>query len=203
MTKQIKHLVFDMGGVLVDIDWHGRVSNLLGQEIPFEQIHAVWGASKSATAFEHGETDFDTFTEQFIAEHQVKLSAKQFQQEFMAILKADFPGVCELLASLQQNYTTSTLSNSNPAHWGYLVEQNTWLRFIDNPFTSMHFGVMKPEPAIYEKLIAELNCHPAEILFFDDGKKNVEAARALGINAEVTLGLDDVKTALTQYGIEF
>ena len=39
--------------------------------------------------------------------------------------------------------------------------------------------------------------------FFDDGKMNVDAARALGIQAEQTIGLDQVKDVLKQHAIPF
>jgi putative hydrolase of the HAD superfamily len=203
MPTQIKHLVFDMGGVLLEIDWHGKISKLLGKDIPFDAIHALWGASVSVNDFEHGRTDFDTFTSDFIQEQNLKLTPTEFKQEFMDIIVGDFPGVCELLASLQKNYTVSLLSNTNPAHWDVVVERNTFLKFVDNPFTSLQFGIMKPAPAIYERLIKELDCEPTDILFFDDGKLNVDAARDLGIHAEQVYGVEDVKKVLTDYGIRY
>jgi putative hydrolase of the HAD superfamily len=48
---------------------------------------------------------------------------------------------------------------------------------------SCETGSIKPEPAIYEALIAALGCKPAEIVFFDDVEKNVAGARAVGVNA--------------------
>jgi putative hydrolase of the HAD superfamily len=48
---------------------------------------------------------------------------------------------------------------------------------------SCETGFIKPEPAIYEALIAALGCKPAEIVFFDDVEKNVAGAREMGINA--------------------
>jgi putative hydrolase of the HAD superfamily len=192
-----------MGGVLVEIDWHGKISKLLGQDIPFEQIHVLWGASPSVNEFEHGRMGFEEFAKAFIVEQGLTLTETAFKQEFMDIVVGDFPGVCELLEALQKNYTISLLSNTNTAHWNRIVEQNTFLRFVDHPFTSLQFGIMKPNPAIYHRLIQELNCRPDEILFFDDGLINVEAARAIGINAEQTIGLDQVKGVLRRHAIPF
>jgi len=197
--KNIKHLVFDMGGVLVQIDWHGRVSKLLGKDIPFEDIHRLWGESVAATDFEHGQSDFATFCEGFIKENNLTIQPAQFEQEFRDIIQEDSPGICELLAQLKPHFTLSLLSNTNPYHWEMMQNRNTFLSYIENPYTSLDFGIMKPSPAIYKKLVESLNCEPSEILFFDDGLINVEAARKLGLNAEQVFGTEDIRVVLKEY----
>ncbi len=197
----IQHLVFDMGGVLVEIDWHGKISQLLGKDIPFNEIHALWAASPAVNDFEHGRSDFDTFTQAFIAEQELQISDIEFQREFMAIVIGEFAGVSELLASLQPHYTLSLLSNTNTAHWQHIVEHTGFLSWIDNPFTSIEFGLMKPDPAIYHRLIKELKCRPENILFFDDGLANVLAARAEGLRAEQVFGPEDIKRVLKSYSL--
>ena len=197
----IKHLVFDMGGVLIEIDWHGKISKLLGQDIPFDEIHALWGRSPAVNEFEHGRIGFEEFTTAFIAEQQLTMTPAVFQKEFMDIIVGDFPGICQLLAELKPNFTLSLLSNTNSAHWDVVVQQNTFLKYIDNPFTSLQFGIMKPAPEIYQRLVKELACQPTEILFFDDGKLNVEAARREGLHAEQVFGPEDIKAVLRQYNL--
>jgi putative hydrolase of the HAD superfamily len=48
---------------------------------------------------------------------------------------------------------------------------------------SCEVGAIKPEEAIYEALFAALGCAPNEIIFVDDLRPNIEAARVLGMNA--------------------
>jgi putative hydrolase of the HAD superfamily len=50
---------------------------------------------------------------------------------------------------------------------------------------SCEAGAVKPERAIYEKLLSLLGCAYGEVVFFDDLRQNVEGARALGIHAFV------------------
>ncbi|MDR2021036.1 MAG: HAD family phosphatase [Treponema sp.] len=50
---------------------------------------------------------------------------------------------------------------------------------------SCEAGFIKPEDGIYEALFAALGCSPYEIIFVDDIRANVEAARILGMNAFV------------------
>lgn len=198
-ANAIRHLVFDMGGVLIDIDWHGKISQLLGRDIPFEQIHALWGASDAVHAFETGRTDFDRFTRDFIEEQGLSLSAGAFQQTFRDIIVDVFPGVNELLIGLKPNYTLSLLSNTNRAHWQQVQSDYDFIPLFDNPFTSIEFGVMKPDPEIYRQLIAELGAEPSSILFFDDGARNIQEARKIGMHAEQVFNPEDIRRVLRDY----
>ncbi|TXR54754.1 HAD family hydrolase [Reinekea thalattae] len=201
LQTEIKHLVFDMGGVLVNIDWHNQVSKILGENIAFDKIHARWANSKAATDFEEGKIDFDTFYAELVAENSLSISKPDFERCFRNILQDDFPGVVELLKQLKPNYQLSLLSNTNAFHWQILKQRNSFLPLLDNPFTSMSFGVMKPDTKIYQALINALQCKPDEILFFDDGLKNVTAARECGIHAEQVFGPEDIKALLPKYSI--
>lgn len=197
--KKIKHLVFDMGGVLIEINWHHQVSKLLGKDIPFEEIHALWANSKATTDFEHGRIGYEAFVSGFIAEHDVKVPPEEFKQEFMSIVVGDFPGVEKLLAELKPKFTLSLLSNTNVMHWQHVQKISRIFNYIENPFTSIYFGVMKPDPDIYQKMIFELDCYPEEILFFDDGKMNIDSAREFGLHAEQVFGPDDIRRVLKDY----
>ncbi|WP_108124315.1 HAD family hydrolase [Saccharospirillum mangrovi] len=203
MTTPIKHLIFDMGGVLIRLQWHQQASLLLGRDVPFEQIHALWGSAQSTHAFETGQLDFDAFTDALIDEFQIPLSRNDVQNRFRAMLDADFDDAVPLLKDLKADgrYTLSLLSNTNPCHLAMVQERNTIWPLLDRPFTSLDFGLMKPDPAIYRAVLNALNAQPEECWFFDDGIHNVEAARAIGINAEQVFGPEDIRRVLKEQGV--
>lgn len=203
MPATIKHLIFDMGGVLVRLQWHQQVTVLLGRDVPFEQIHALWGNARSTHAFETGQLDFDAFTEALIEEFQLKLDRDEVQSRFRAMLDDDFDDSVPLLTELKTDgrYSLSLLSNTNPCHLEMVKARNTIWPLIERPFTSLDFGLMKPDPAIYQAVLTALNAQPEECWFFDDGIHNVEAARALGINAEQVFGPEDIRKVLQEQGV--
>lgn len=198
MQTPIKHLIFDMGGVLIRIYWHEQVSRILGRDIPFEEVHALWGNARSTHSFETGKIGFEEFTDAFIDEFNLDIDRAEFQEQFKSIVSDDFPGVNELLDELKPRFTLSLLSNTNEAHWNMVKERNTFLPRLHHHFTSLELGVMKPHENIYRIVLKTLDAEPHETLFFDDGIKNVEAARALGMEAEQVFGPEDIRKVLVQ-----
>ncbi|GHT78689.1 haloacid dehalogenase [Spirochaetia bacterium] len=75
------------------------------------------------------------------------------------------------------------------------------LKLFDAAIFSCELGVIKPEPAIYQALIAAVGCDPAEIVFFDDVKANVDGALALGIKAYLWKDADTARSELLGLGI--
>lgn len=53
----------------------------------------------------------------------------------------------------------------------------------ENIFISGQLGLIKPDPRIYETVLAARNLDPRACVFFDDQQENVESAQACGINA--------------------
>jgi FMN phosphatase YigB (HAD superfamily) len=63
-------------------------------------------------------------------------------------------------------------------------------------------GVAKPDPAIYRHTLAELGVEPEEALFIDDKRINVEAARALGIQAIEFSSVEGLRAGLIAAGLD-
>jgi putative hydrolase of the HAD superfamily len=53
---------------------------------------------------------------------------------------------------------------------------------------SCRIGVAKPDPRAYEICAERLGVKPGDVLFFDDTERNVHAARAAGMRAELFTG---------------
>ncbi|MDR1901058.1 MAG: HAD family phosphatase [Treponema sp.] len=68
---------------------------------------------------------------------------------------------------------------------------------------SCELGLIKPEAAIYQKLIEALQCKPEETVFFDDVKVNVEKAQEQGIKAAVWEGPEEARIFLRCQGLAF
>ena len=94
-----------------------------------------------------------------------------------------------MLCALHQRFRILLLSNTNAIHFphsvrtqitdkGYQIEQ-----LIDKCYLSYEIHLSKPQPEIFRFLLDTEQLDPAECLFFDDSARNIETAKALGINA--------------------
>ena len=66
---------------------------------------------------------------------------------------------------------------------------------------SCEVNLIKPEEAIYRKLLSLLGVQGSETVFFDDIEKNIEAARALGINAFLWKDPQKARLELSSLGL--
>jgi putative hydrolase of the HAD superfamily len=74
---------------------------------------------------------------------------------------------------------TAILSNIGDSIAEGIVARLPWLSGFEHCIWSHELFMAKPEPAIFIKTAEALNTAPANILFIDDRKENVEGAAAI------------------------
>ena len=94
-----------------------------------------------------------------------------------------------ILRLREQGYKVCLLSNTNPfmmqwAEKDFDGEGHPISYFFDALYLSYECKVMKPRREIFEMMLNGQHAQPEETLFVDDGPRNVEAAKALGMIAQ-------------------
>jgi FMN phosphatase YigB (HAD superfamily) len=96
-----------------------------------------------------------------------------------------------LLAARRTSLPVWCLSN-DVARWSKQLRATLGIEhLLAGAVISSDAGVRKPDRGIYDRLLAEIQCRPSELLFVDDRAKNVAAAAALGIRSIVFTGPQD------------
>ncbi len=85
----------------------------------------------------------------------------------------------------QSGIKTGILSNMLADMLEKLRAEAGWLSLFDVQVYSCELGLVKPEEAIYARLVEELGVEASRTLFVDDIPANVEAARRAGLQAVV------------------
>jgi len=85
-----------------------------------------------------------------------------------------------------QGYHVSALSNTNVIHWSHcrpmFVEAGfPPERLFEHVWLSCEMHLVKPDPAIFERVLAESGYLPEETLFVDDAATNCRVAERFGI----------------------
>lgn len=185
----IKNLIFDFGGVVVDIYWEEAVKHF--KELGLANADVVLDKYKQNGIFlelEEGKID----SEQFRAELSKMCGRELSQEETESGWLGFFKGVpvhrLKTLEQLHRKYKMYLLSNTNPyvMNWARserFSEMGKGLDyFFDKLYMSYQMGVTKPSLEIFRKMIDDSHIVPEESLFVDDGPANIEAARSLGFD---------------------
>jgi HAD superfamily hydrolase (TIGR01509 family) len=197
----IRVVLFDVGGVLVEL---GGVEALLGWMGPgttVEQLWPIWLRSPAVRAFERGQIEPMAFAQGIVSELQLTIAPQTFLDSFAVWPTRPYPGALELVASIPSTYQRALLSNSNELHWPRIIDDlGLGVRF-EHRFSSHLIGKIKPDLEVFEHVAQTLGCAPQEVLFLDDNLLNIEAARQAGMSARHARGVEESRQALRQAGV--
>lgn len=199
--KRFDVIVFDLGGVLIELAGVTRMLELLNHRLTPAELWVKWLTSASVQAFESGRIDAEQFALALLVELELSISATQFIDEFTAWPQGFYPGAIELLQTLAPQYIVACLTNTNSLHWPRFCKELGLLDHFAFHFASHEIGLVKPEPAIFQHAVDRLACDPARMLFLDDNMLNVDAARAVGISAYRVIGVTGAIERLIELNI--
>ena len=181
--KTANHVVCDLGGVLIDLDWFEKMRVLFPRLKEHDQLLKMWLSLDSVKSFESGKSEFNQFYEAFISETGISMTCEDFRRDFCSIIGAVKERGIEILTKIKAQAHLSLLSNTNPLHIETLNAQTDLLSHFDQLFLSYEIKLVKPDMAIYHKVCRQLNTAPESVYFFDDNRENIASAAACGINA--------------------
>ena len=142
-----------------------------------------WLSSRAVRQFESGKISPETFADQLIDEFGLSIGRDEYLQHFKRWLSGLYDGVHNLLDELRPHYRLAVLSNTNELHWPRMMHDMQLAGQFDHYFASFDIGMTKPDHTTFEYVIEQINKPPHEILFLDDAVRNIEAARACGMQA--------------------
>ena len=190
MDKNIKNIVFDLGGVLVDLDFKNAINGL--QQAGFANVKEqlqTFDQEGIFKKFELGEIDSDQFRTAIRENSTVTLTDEEVDTLWNSMLLEVPRKKLELILDLRSKYMVYLLSNTNAIHWDYVCKNAFNYRgfrvndYFEETFLSFEMHLAKPDKAIFEKVLHEANLLPEETLFIDDSEANCKAAEELGIHA--------------------
>jgi FMN phosphatase YigB (HAD superfamily) len=198
VTTQV--VLFDLGGVLVRLGGVDHFGQMVGMSNP-EEIWRHWLTSPAVRRFERGGCSSEDFAEEMVRENDLALSSVEFLEIFRSWPKGLLDGAHEMVIGLAEPLQVACLSNTNALHWNEQQDAEVVQRMFDVAFLSHEIGLVKPDAEIFEHVVEELACQPAEILFFDDNALNVDAARSVGLDAHKVEGVAPTQALLHERGL--
>jgi HAD superfamily hydrolase (TIGR01509 family) len=201
--SEIKCVLFDIGGVLVD--WHmSWITSEVSRRFDIDENLISDGFSKYLHELDSGKIEEIEFWNK-IAIYSNSASLKENTESLWdtyfrknAKLNHD---VINFSKTIGTKYTTGIISNIEKVTHNVV---NDW-RVLDNfehKFMSYEIGFSKPDHRIYKYIISKLPFEPKNMIFIDDKKSNVDAAVDSGLNAIHFINYDNLKKSLSAFGMD-
>mgnify|MGYP001467574605 CR=1 FL=1 len=187
--KNIKNIIFDLGGVILNIDYNKTASAF--KEIggnKFDKLYSQFRQNNLFDNLEIGNIESSSFIHELKSALHLSGSDSQIINAWNAML-LDLPKErLELLKSVDKHYQIFLLSNTNKIHYdAYMAYFKTTYQLdfnslFNKAYYSHEIGLRKPNNDCFEFVLKSHSLNSTETLFIDDSIQHIESANQLGIN---------------------
>lgn len=188
MQKSYKAILFDLGGVLIDIDYTATeyAFEKLGV-LDFKERYTQFAQNALFDRFECGEISAQHFINLLLPHTQAGTTANEVAAAWSAMLGSFPQKKITLLEELSVTTPLFMLSNTNELHWAEV--QRTWNKVYTQPlahffkevYLSHEIGKRKPHPETFLWVCQQMDFAPEDVLFIDDSPQHIEGAIAAGL----------------------
>lgn len=201
--SEIKALLFDLGGVVLRIDF----KSALNAWAPYSRLSPAAMAERAVSdeAFrrhERGQLDSAGYFAHLREVFELDASDEQIGAGWNAILIDEYALSMALIRQARAHLPCYAFTNTGAYHY------DTWstafpdiVSLFDRIFMSFEMGLRKPEKAAFDAVATAIGMTHSEILFFDDTDENIEGARNAGLQTVKVNDPADIQRALTGIGI--
>lgn len=197
-SRPVHALLFDLGGVLIELDFE-RMYRAWARHSPLspEEIAARFSVDSAYERHERGEINAADYFEHLRRLLQLKASDREVAEGWNALFVGPIEESLALVRRLRTTIPCFCFTNTNPTH------QRTWSSrypelgsLFEEIFASSSIGLRKPDERAFRTVAERMGVEPTRILFFDDLAQNVDAARAVGMQAVTVRSPRDIIKAL-------
>ena len=186
----IQNLIFDFGGVIIDIDYDS-VQNAF-ENIGIQDVRSFYqhdDHSRLVKNLETGLISEDEFREAIIQKIDNRVTHEMFDNAWNAILK-DVPAKrVKLLEELSNYFHLYLLSNTNIIHYRKYVSDfeqmhgRTLREMFQKAYFSHELKLRKPDKRIFTYVLDDAGIRADKSLFVDDSEINIRAAEEVGLKS--------------------
>lgn len=187
--QSFKNIIFDFGGVIIDIDYQTCISSFRNIGIKdFEYWYSQLKQSHLFDDLETGKITPEGFRENIRKSARLPLTDEQIDFAWNSILIGLPKENIELLKKLKPHYRLFLLSNTNAIHEKAFTQmiqrdfdENVLEELFEQTYFSHHIHMRKPDEAIFQYVLRENNIKAEETLFIDDSPQHIEGAKKAGL----------------------
>ena len=202
--KGVTTLIFDLGGVLVNLDWKSCVNNF--KKIGVSEMETLLSTTLQRgfiLEYERGEISTEQFRAEVRKYTEVDVTDGEIDFAWSSLL-VDLPEEkLQLLLELKKKSRILMLSNTNELSFSHCEEHyfnkngHQTSDYFDKCYLSFEIGHAKPDREIFDFILADSGMVPSETLFLDDGKANIEIGKEIGFETCLVDQTEDLRKVFT------
>lgn len=200
MTAASQALLFDLGGVLFEIDF-GRALEAWSSHsaLSLSQLRRTFTFDTEYERHERGEITAGEYFAHLASVLRLSGTPEQIESGWNAIFIREIEETRRLVQAVRRKLPCYAFSNTNASHMSAWAAQfPAVVSSFDRIFVSHEMGMRKPERPAFDHICRTLDLPPQSILFFDDLPANVQGAQDAGLRGVCVRGPADVARALAQ-----
>ncbi len=206
--SQIKNILFDLGGVLLNIDYKLTEDSFISLGMQdFDEHYSQAAQSGLFDDFETGKISSTDFLNILARKFSSDITSAQMRDAWNAML-LDFPSNrLMLLDTLKDDFNLFMLSNTNEIHFEAFNEifsryyDGSITEYFEKVYYSHQIGMRKPDANVFQHILDDQQIKSEETLFIDDSEQHIKGALKLGIQAVWLEPGKDVIQLLKSIGI--
>jgi HAD superfamily hydrolase (TIGR01509 family) len=189
-----KTIIFELGGVLVNLDWDKVCAGLQRHSNSGDVRSEVVNGPIVRSAMQ-GLLSPEAYQETLCRKLHSNLGYEEFVGIWNGLLSANYD-IIPLVERLKPNHRLILASNTDPIHFAYTIQNCSVLENFESFFLSYEMRLLKPDPEFYRHVLKTLAVPAGECVFIDDRVENVESARSVGITSFRFVSVDRLERDL-------
>jgi len=188
--EKIENIIFDLGGVIIDVDPQKTIEKLEGLNKSGKSLVSRIENAEFLYQFERGEISNQEFFQTINNLLGIEKDHLLIKEAWNSMLLGIPQKRIEKLYQLRKTFRIFLLSNTNSVHLlklkdilDHTVGFNDFEQIFESTFYSHLIGKRKPDLECFHHVINEKNLIPYKTLFVDDSLVNVEGALKAGLKS--------------------
>ena len=189
-----KTIIFDLGSVLVNLDWDKVRAGLQRHSNSGDVRSEVVNGSIVRSAMQ-GLLSPQPYHKALCRKLQSGLGYEGFVGIWNGLLSTNYD-IIPLVERLKPDHRLILASNTDPIHFAHTIQHVSVLENYERFFLSYEMKLLKPDPEFYRHVLETLAVPAGECVFIDDRVENVESARSVGITSFRFISVDRLERDL-------
>jgi putative hydrolase of the HAD superfamily len=203
MSAPVQVLLFDLGRVVVDIDFERAFAHWAphSRHAP-AALRELFQFDEPYQRHETGHLEADAYFAHLRELLALECDEATLRAGWNTILVAPIPPTLALIDQVRGRLPCHAISNTNAVHLAHMRSAFPgMLERFEHVFASNEIGHRKPHPEAFRHVVRAVGVQPQQALLFDDLPSNIDGARACGLQAVLVRGPEDVRQALLERGL--